>query len=254
MQRACAIFLPVACPALQYLSTLSHKRHDFGGKVTEHKLCFVFCTTFVLNISHSKKKWARYKRTSVFMCTTRFSCRVLMKLEFSTRFSKSTLKLIEFRPVGAELLHAGRRTDREAWWSCKSLFEILRTLSDRWPWHGMMRLGESSLKNERYAPECNVILIVCSIKWWIRYSAVQRLGNCVGWNSPKWLQQSSCRLPTKFHPLTGSSIWRWPFQYTGPQYAKHYPLTTLTNSLQAGSMFVKLFRPWTELANLFFFF
>ena len=35
-----AILPPVACPALQYyLPTLSHKRHDFRKKFTEHKMC-----------------------------------------------------------------------------------------------------------------------------------------------------------------------------------------------------------------------
>jgi hypothetical protein len=36
--------------------TLSHKRHDFRKNVSEHKMCvLIFSTTFVYNISNSKK-------------------------------------------------------------------------------------------------------------------------------------------------------------------------------------------------------
>jgi len=45
-------------------------------------------TNFVWNVSHSKKNRARYdkKYISVFMYITRYSCPILMKLEFSRQF------------------------------------------------------------------------------------------------------------------------------------------------------------------------
>jgi hypothetical protein len=50
MQYACALLSSVACPALRYFSTLSHKRYDFrgGGGVIEHKICFDFLYKFGL--------------------------------------------------------------------------------------------------------------------------------------------------------------------------------------------------------------
>jgi hypothetical protein len=57
-----------------------------GGEFTERKLCvLIFSTNFVGNISHSEKNSARYfhKRENVFMSSTRYSCQILTKLEFS---------------------------------------------------------------------------------------------------------------------------------------------------------------------------
>ena len=75
----------VACLALPYFYTLSHKRHDFREKVIEHKMCvLILSTIFVWNISYYKN-WARYyhKCTQVFMWSTGYSCQILMKLEIS---------------------------------------------------------------------------------------------------------------------------------------------------------------------------
>ena len=43
------ILSSVTCPVLQYVSTLSHKLHDFrgGGAVTEHMCVLIFSTTFI---------------------------------------------------------------------------------------------------------------------------------------------------------------------------------------------------------------
>jgi len=64
MQCTCAILSPVARPAIQYFSSLFHKRQDFRkkkNKVTDHKMCFDFLYNLCpKNISHSKKNWARY--------------------------------------------------------------------------------------------------------------------------------------------------------------------------------------------------
>ena len=61
MQSACATLPSVASLAPPHLSALSHKRHDFWRKVTEHKMCtLIFSTTFVRNIFHFTNNSERF--------------------------------------------------------------------------------------------------------------------------------------------------------------------------------------------------
>jgi len=73
MHCTCTTLSSVTCPTLQYFFTLSQKWHDFLKKVIEHKMCvLISCSTFFLNISHSKKTCMRYdlKCILVFMYST----------------------------------------------------------------------------------------------------------------------------------------------------------------------------------------
>jgi hypothetical protein len=85
MQCAFDILLFVACLAVQYFFfTLFYKRHKFWG-VRCYWTWIFFLRTFVQNISHFKKNWARYNKKCIldFMESTRYSCPILIKLEFS---------------------------------------------------------------------------------------------------------------------------------------------------------------------------
>ena len=97
MQCPCAILSSVACPALHYFSKLSHKRYDIRKKIYIYwvqNVCFDFPYNVYLNISHSKKKWARYdqKYRLVFMYSTHYSCPILMTREFSQQIFIKILK------------------------------------------------------------------------------------------------------------------------------------------------------------------
>jgi hypothetical protein len=102
MQCACAILSPVACPGLQYFSTLSHKRHDFRF------FFYLFIYFFVWSISHSKKNWA--KRASVFMSgTLLFLADINKTWIFSTDFRKyPNIRLHKNPPSGSRVVPHGR--------------------------------------------------------------------------------------------------------------------------------------------------
>jgi len=82
------ILSSVARPALQYFSTLYHKRHDFGGiNLLNMKLCcfslqLLFETFLILERTErdviKNVYWSSYK------CL--YSCHIFMELEFSRRF------------------------------------------------------------------------------------------------------------------------------------------------------------------------
>jgi hypothetical protein len=121
-KRVHRIILPsVACLALTYFFTLSHKRHDFREKVTGHKLwALISSTKFVSNVSHSKQNSARYyhKCTIVFVSSTPYFCHVLMKLEFSPQIVEkySDIKFHENPSSGSRVVPCGR-TDMTCYWS-----------------------------------------------------------------------------------------------------------------------------------------
>ena len=85
MQSACAFLSYVTCPAVQYFSTLSHKRHDFRKKnVIEYKRCLTFST----NLPETLQILRRTERDMIKMYigllkSAPYSYPILSKLEFS---------------------------------------------------------------------------------------------------------------------------------------------------------------------------
>jgi hypothetical protein len=91
-KRTHHIILPsVACLALLHFSTQSHKRHYFRKKkVIERKMrVLISSTSFVWNSPHSKKNSARHchQCENVFVLSTRYSCQILIELEFFEKYS-----------------------------------------------------------------------------------------------------------------------------------------------------------------------
>jgi hypothetical protein len=76
-----------------------------GKKVIEHKICFDFLYNFAWSTSHSENS-ARYchKCKNVFMLSTRYSCHILIKLEFSGQIFRRKLKSIENSSSGSRVV------------------------------------------------------------------------------------------------------------------------------------------------------
>ena len=116
---ACNAHAPPYChavvrPAVQYSFHIISQKHDFRKKVTEHKMCvLIFSTTFVWNISRSKKKWARYdqKCVSVCMYSTGYCRPFWVRLSSSRQFSEKKSSNIKFHDtfsIGSRTLPCGR--------------------------------------------------------------------------------------------------------------------------------------------------
>ena len=74
----------VACPAVPYFYTLSHKLRDFREKTFLNTKC-------VWNISHCKNNSARYHKCT---CTVPAISEILMKLEFSRQIFEKYSNLV----------------------------------------------------------------------------------------------------------------------------------------------------------------
>jgi hypothetical protein len=89
----------------------------FGEKMLFNIKCdLIFFTVFVGNISYSKKKWVRYEKKCVQVCmsSARYSCQILMKLEFSLQTFEKTYLIYENPSNGSRVILSGqtdRRTD-----------------------------------------------------------------------------------------------------------------------------------------------
>jgi hypothetical protein len=115
MQCACTVFSYVVCPALQCFSTLCHKRHDFRQKILNIKYVFLFTLQLLSEPFFIIRRTERdvIKMYIGLRVKLRYSCQIVMKLEFSRHISENTqiTNFMTVRAVRAELFHAKRRTD-----------------------------------------------------------------------------------------------------------------------------------------------
>jgi hypothetical protein len=115
--RISRILSSVACPPLQYFSQLSHKRQDFRRKVIENKMCVLILSTTFVNISHSKKNWARYDQNTNWS-TSKLPVTLyqILTKNFVDRFFEkySNIQIHENPSSGSRGVPYGRM-DRQTW-------------------------------------------------------------------------------------------------------------------------------------------
>jgi hypothetical protein len=112
-------------PPLEQITTFPHYLINgtiFINKLIKHKRrVLILSTTFVWNISNSKKNSARYhKYTEILMESTRYSSQNLVKRTSSVDFLKilKYKNFMKIRAVGTELCYEDRQwTDRKTCWT-----------------------------------------------------------------------------------------------------------------------------------------
>jgi hypothetical protein len=102
----------VACPAAPKVSTLSHKRKNFRQEVIEAKICVVFLSalfseTFVILTGNERDV---FKNVYWSYVKYRYSCQILMKIEFSRDIFVKILnvKFLENSSIGSRVVPCER--------------------------------------------------------------------------------------------------------------------------------------------------